>query len=304
MRKLLGTCLLIAAMLLPLTGCGGFDLFGSEIDSYQPPSPEDHTPAGLVARGQYSAALEALQPGLRLGEPEAVFYVLTIRKNGLDGRAANPEELRLLWDVLILRSEMMRQGLRDSSLSTATKNAYRTALAQLAYFGSDPSIWPPQPPADQTERDRAAANAVRYLSTALSDFTPAMNFMAYLYLEPSYQSPSQAYAASLTAAERGDFLAMGNMAWLLRGGVGVEKNDLRAAHWARQGCQSLPPVSRNQNEMGYVYEAGLGVTADLAEAAIWYGRSAAQGHQAGAANALRLKKETVEPAVLDDEILF
>lgn len=296
--------LLLLAALLSLSACGGLDLWGDPPVASQPPIPTDNSPGGLMARGQYLAAYSAISPALRLGEPEALFYALTIRKNGLDGRAADPAELRILWEVLKLRAESMRQALDKGSLPAATRNVYRTALAQLAYFSAPGNAWPPSPPADPRGRDKALAAAERYLSGALSDFTPAMNFMAYLYLTPGYQSPSQAYAASLIAAERGDFLAMGNVAYLLRSGLGAEKNDLQAAHWARRGATSTPPAPRNQNEMGHVYEVGLGVTVDLVEAARWYGQSAAQGHPAGVANAERLKKKTPASPALDNTIAF
>lgn len=300
--KSLPAIALIAALLL-LPACGSLkkiDLFGGPP---APPAVVDNSPAGLMASGQYQKAYAAIQPALARGEAEAVFYTLTIRRNGLDGRAADPVELRVLWDVLLLRADTMRQALRKSDLPANTRKAYSVALAQLAWFSSPARSWPPSPPTDPLARERAAALAARYLGAVVSDYTPAMNFMAHLYLD-FYQSPSQAYAATLIAADRGDFLAMGNLAWLLRTGLGIEKNDLRAAQRARDGARSTPPVPRNQNEMGNVYESGLGVSVDLREAARWYEQSAARGHPAGAANAARLKSKKPGSPVLDNVILF
>lgn len=258
--------------------------------------------AALFHQGQYSEAYAALWPELKAGRPEAVFYALIIRRNGLDGRApAEPGEFSTLWSLLAGRAEQMRAGAGDRALPEDTRRAYRTALAQLEYFGPALTSWPPPPDPERVKRARLAA---AHLSATGQGFSPAMNFLAFLDHEAYGGRHAAAFNRSLKAAEGGDRLAMGNLAWFFREGLGTAKNDLRAAYWAHKGCQSVPGVARNQNEMGYLYESGRGVSRDLHEAARWYEMSAAQGHPAGRLNAERLKKDEAGPPALDNRVLF
>ena len=273
-------------------------------------------PAGLAAQGnpasgvilfhqgQYSAAYTSLWPALNAGDPEAAFYSLVIRRNGLDGRApADAAEMAALWRILAAKADFMAQVLYDRSVPAETKHAYRTALAQLEYFGPNQApAWPP--PTAGTRRTASYQKTVSLLGNAAVEFTPAMNFKAYLDTGDKGLERN-VFHYTERAAVKGDFLAAGNLAWLYRDGIGTHKNDLRAARWARTGCSSTPPIARNMNEVGYFYESGRGVSPDLIEAREWYKKAAAQGHSAGAANLNRLKDKT--PAgqpVLDNLILF
>jgi len=259
--------------------------------------------AALFHRGQYSEAYAALWPELNAGNPEAIFYALIIRRNGLDGRApAKPDEFASLWSLLAGRAEQMRAGAVGRGLPDETRWAYRTALAQLEYFGPALSYWPPA--AHDPERVKRAHLATGHLSATGQNFTPAMNFLAFLDHDAYGGRHASAFNRTLKAAEHKDLLAMGNLAWFYRDGLGVGKNDLRAAYWAHKGCQSTPGVARNQNEMGYLYESGRGVSRDLHEAARWYEMSAAQGHPAGLINAERLKKNEAAAPTLDNRVLF
>lgn len=259
--------------------------------------------AAFFHRGQYTEAYAALWPELNAGNPEAIFYALVIRRNGLDGRAsAAPGEFASLWRLLAGQAERMRTDLRDRGLSNETHWAYRTALAQLEYFGPALSYWPP--PAHDLERVKRAHLATGHLSATSQHFTPALNFQAFLDHDAYSGRHASAFNRTLKAAEKGDRLAMGNLAWFYRQGLGTDKNDLRAAYWAHKGCQSVPGISRNQNEMGYLYESGRGVSLDLHEAARWYELSAAQGHPAGLGNAERLKKKRAGEPMLDNRVLF
>lgn len=239
-------------------------------------------------KGQYSAAYAALWPEITAGNPEAAFYGLVIRRNGLDGRPpAEAKEISALWNILLTNADLMRWGLKESSTPQGVRDAYRTALAQLDYFGPTPPSWPPGR-ADDQQRQRAG-EAAKALAGLQRRFSPAMNFLAYLELNAYEKRQSQAFRLTLRAAESGDHLAMANLAWLYREGLGERKNNLRAAHWARQGAGSVPPLPRAQNELGYCYEAGLGVSQDQTEAARWYEGAAKQSYGPGRANAARLK---------------
>lgn len=263
--------------------------------------------ADLFHKGQYTAAYAALWPGINAGNPEAAFYGLVIRRNGLDGRAAaKPDELAALWNVLQTNQDFMRQGLANPDTPQATADAYRTALAQLSYFGPTPPPWPPgRPGPEKADLVRAASTS---LAPMLRRFPPAMNFQAYLELNTSGKRPSSAFWLVLRSAEKGDRLAMANLAWLYREGVGTEKNNLRASHWARQGAAAIPPVPRSLNELAYCYEMGIGVTKDLTEAARWYEKGAAQAYPQAQGNSRRLKKKgaggTADNPVLESGLTF
>ena len=253
--------------------------------------------------GQYRSAYASLQPLAGQGNPEALFLALVIRRNGLDGRkAADPGELAGLWSALAALGEAMKQGLDNKTLPEETKDVYRTALAQLEYFGPNLPAWPPGSP-DAARAARGGA-AERLLGSAARRFGPAMNFAAFLYLEPRTDRPGRAFTYTLSAAEKGDFLAMGNLAWMYREGVGTDKDNLRAAHWARQGCNSVPAVPRNENEVGCLYESGRGVSQDRTEALAWYEKAAATGHPAAVVNAQRLKGKNPSAPVLDNRLWF
>lgn len=252
-------------------------------------TPPAGPPRELFQKGWYQAAYAAFQPLVATGNPEAAFCTLVIRRNGLDGRApAGPKELAPLWSILTGNADFMRQALDDGQAPEATAQVYRTILAHLAYFGAGPPVWPPAPVQDGEARSRARA-ALKEMADAVENFTPAMNFAAFLNYDPTGDDFDSTFELTLKAAEAGDFLAMGNLAWLYREGLGTEKNNLRFAHWARRGCDAHPPVARCANEVGAAYETGRGVTRDAAEAAVWYQRSAAQKYPAGQANASRLK---------------
>ena len=264
---------------------------------------ELETGRNLFDRGRYQEAYASLWPYVQTGNPEAVFLALIIRRNGLDGRrAAEAAEMSALWKLLADGETLMRQGLRDRRLSADTLDVYRTALAQLEYFGPAAPVWPPV--SSDNERAKRGGRAERTLGPAALRYPPAMNFIAFVYLELQSGSDVPAFRHTLSAAEKGDHLAMGNLAWMYRDGVGTAKNDIRAAHWARVGCDSIPPVPRNANEVGYVYESGRGVSQDQTEALAWYEKAAAGGHPAGRVNVQRLKSKSPAAPVLDNRILF
>lgn len=245
--------------------------------------------ADLFQKGQYAAAYAALWPAITAGEPEAAFYGLVIRRNGLDGRApAKPEETAALWRILQNNRELMRLKLGERDVPESLRDAYLTALAQLDYFGPNPPSWPPvQAGIEEVKRARSISSS---LAGPLRRFTPAMNFHAFLQVDAYQGREKSSFSSALRAAESGDRLAMSNLAWMYRAGFGTSKNNLRAAHWARQGAGALPPIPRSQNELGYCYEVGLGVSLDLVEAARWYKAAASQGYGPAKVNEERLKK--------------
>ena len=269
--------------------------------------PAADEPRKLFDQGLYSAAYAAFWPSLTAGDPEAAFYALIIRRNGLDSRPpAAPAELAALWNILSSQADRMRQYLNSPAQSgqqpESVAFAYRTALAQLEYFGPQLNSWPP--PMSDPGRRQLAVKAVTHLQRVGQHFTPAMNFMTYLDLAAHGGREGQAFNRSLKAAEKGDHLAMANVSWLYRQGLGTDKNHLRAAHWARRAAGANPPPARALNEVGFCYESGHGVSQDPAEALRWYEQSAAQKHPAGQENYQRLKKKSGGSPALDDYLQF
>ncbi len=267
------------------------------------PLPLEGSGSELFARGQYKEAYAALWPYVQQGDPEATFYALIIRRNGLDGQApAKAQELNTLWAILMDNRYIMGQQVKDVQVPSAKKQVFNTILAQLQFFGAThPGHWPPPFTTTGHENAKEALKLLRDDTTR--NFTPAMNFAAFLNLTEQIDSPNQAFRNTLRASEKGDYLAMSNLSWLYRDGVGTDKNNMRAAHWARQGCNSAPPVARSANELGYLYESGRGVTQDLAEARLWYGKSAAGHDAAGRTNQNRAGKSSPPPS-LGNYILF
>lgn len=268
------------------------------------PLPAQGPGVDLFFKGRYAEAYAALWPELSAGRPEAAFYGLIIRRNGLDGRApARGAEMAALWRILNDNAELMRRGLNDPALPTLTKDAYRTALVQLEYFGPTAPPWPPK----KISRREPASSwpAATKIGATVRRFTPAMNFQAFLDLEAHEGRETSGFNHCLKAAEAGDHLAMTNLAWLYRQGLGRPRNNLRSAHWARKGSEAVPPVARAMNEMGACYESGRGVTADSAEASRWYGQAAGQGYGPAIKNQQRLKDKSAggEPE-LEKGIMF
>ncbi|MDR1921443.1 MAG: hypothetical protein LBS31_06840 [Candidatus Adiutrix sp.] len=270
------------------------------------PSAPAQTGEDYFKAGRYAEAYRAFLPRIQAGDLAAVYYVLVIRRNALDGRPADLAELAALRQILALRAEVMRAALKKGALAPETEGVYRTALAELAYFGLDDlNVWPPPPRPDSKEvRARVRAAQALVAPAVFARFAPALNFMARLAWEPVNDHSVQVFVYTSRAAAAGDRMAMGNLAWLYRDGIGTGKDDLRAAHWARESAAAAPPVARGLNEAGCAYESGRGVTASLGEAQVWYEKSAAQGHPAGQANLERLRNDSREPPVLDNLIMF
>jgi TPR repeat protein len=84
-------------------------------------------------------------------------------------------------------------------------------------------------------------------------------------------------------------LALSNFAALYRQGLGSDQN----AYYAATGKW---PMARAQNDLGYYYETGFGVTKDLVEATRWYSLAAKRAYPLALTNLERLKKKTTGPA--------
>jgi TPR repeat protein len=79
-----------------------------------------------------------------------------------------------------------------------------------------------------------------------------------------------------TRAENGDNAAAVGMGLLYEGGIEVQRNLAEAAKWYRLAADR--GYAEAQNSLGSMYQAGEGVPRDYGEALRWYSLGADQGH--------------------------
>jgi hypothetical protein len=77
-------------------------------------------------------------------------------------------------------------------------------------------------------------------------------------------------------AEKGDPTAEGQLAWYYFAGIGVSKNEVKAAKWFRKAAEQGDADA--QSNLGGCYDGGCGLTRDETEAAKWYRKAADQGN--------------------------
>ncbi|MCG8687297.1 MAG: caspase family protein, partial [Desulfobacterales bacterium] len=86
----------------------------------------------------------------------------------------------------------------------------------------------------------------------------------------------QAAAWYRKSAEQGYAEAQNDIGFLYEKGLGVEKDYFQASGWYRKAAQKGYVVA--QNNIGFLYEKGLGVEKDYLKAAYWYRKAAHQGN--------------------------
>jgi len=82
-------------------------------------------------------------------------------------------------------------------------------------------------------------------------------------------------AACRRLAEHGDAVAQNNLGALYDSGLGVAQDYAEAAKWFRKAADQGSAVA--QNNLAILFDDGKGVTQDYAVAASWYRKAAAQG---------------------------
>jgi len=82
-------------------------------------------------------------------------------------------------------------------------------------------------------------------------------------------------AACRRLAERGDAVAQNNLGALYDSGLGVAQDHAEAARWFRKAADQGSAVA--QNNLAILFDDGKGVAQDRAKAAIWYRKAADQG---------------------------
>ena len=87
------------------------------------------------------------------------------------------------------------------------------------------------------------------------------------------------------AAELGHAKAQNDLGWCYQKGLGVTQNSYEAANWYRKSADQGYSVA--QNNTGFMYECGYGVTQNYFEAAKWYRKAADQGYATAQSNLAR-----------------
>lgn len=102
-----------------------------------------------------------------------------------------------------------------------------------------------------------------------------------------------AYEAWLPLAEAGDAVAQNSLGALYDHGLGVTEDNAEAARWYEMAAQQgMPLAMRN---LGNQYATGHGVTYDINLAQQWYEKAAALGDQQSAALLAHLRPATTPP---------
>lgn len=83
-------------------------------------------------------------------------------------------------------------------------------------------------------------------------------------------------------ADKGDATAQNSLATLYEQGLGVEKNAAEAFKWYEKAAKQ--GVADAQFEVGFLYAEGVGVAQDYQQAFVWYHKAAKQGHAAAQNN--------------------
>ena len=95
--------------------------------------------------------------------------------------------------------------------------------------------------------------------------------------KPALPCAGDAFKICLTQAEQGDAASQFAIGKLYQNGSSEAKQDFKEAEkWYRRAAEQGEP--RAQNNLGMMYNTGMGVTKDEKEAAKWYLKSAEQNH--------------------------
>jgi len=91
-----------------------------------------------------------------------------------------------------------------------------------------------------------------------------------------------AYREFKDAAVQGDAGAQFNLGLMYEKGMGIAKDEAEAVKWYRKAAEQ--GYTGAQNNLGYMYEEGRGVAKDEAEAVKWYRKAAEQGNAGAQVN--------------------
>ncbi|MDH5378430.1 MAG: sel1 repeat family protein [Gammaproteobacteria bacterium] len=97
-----------------------------------------------------------------------------------------------------------------------------------------------------------------------------------------FQRYEEAMAYWLPLAKKGFADAQSNVAWMYQNGLGVEKDLAQAVNWYNKAATQQQAVA--QNNLGSLHDQGLGVERDLNKAFTWFEKSANNNYRFGQYN--------------------
>jgi hypothetical protein len=112
---------------------------------------------------------------------------------------------------------------------------------------------------------------------------------------------NSAFAPCSIAAEQGDALAQSNLGLMYEQGLGVVQDYAEAVRWYRAAAEQGNEFA--QLDLGWMYENGRGVAQNYAEAARWYRAAAEQGDELAQHNLGRMYYNGLGVAQDDAEAL-
>jgi TPR repeat protein len=286
---------------LALFGCSFFS--GDKSDDQKAAS--DAAPLGELRpageeeyyKGDFKGARPLLTQAGRSGNLRAAFFLRIITEYGLDGLLPNPDEADTLLNLLAAHKDTLTLWAKDGP--RPERPIYQASLAILYLRGYISEL-----------PDSNQALPLARLS-ASSGFYPAMNILAAALLGSSSEATKatsnaqiEAYQAVYRAAFAGDVLAMGNISYLTRLGIGTTAAPFMAATWSHRAANLPQTTARSLNDLGFFYEEGRAVSPDLAEATKWYTLADQRGYPLAAANLKRLKSQAKTPPEVYDFIEY
>ena len=114
-------------------------------------------------------------------------------------------------------------------------------------------------------------------------------------------NPTRAVAACRHLAEQGDPAGEARLGYLYQAGLGVSQDFAAAAQWYRLAAGHGNVAA--QNNLGSLYLQGQGVPADPVQAAAWFSLAAAQGNEDAARNHAAVVKQLTPAQAAEAENL-
>ena len=161
-----------------------------------------------------------------------------------------------------------------------------SALASLGFMYYDGTVVPK----DRSEAAKLWERAldIHPIPPGWENWHTDVEFMLgdmYLNGDGVQQDYDEARRYLTRAANAGNAVAQGNLAYMYANGIGVTKDYNKAVEWYKKSAmQGYAPA---QNALGIAYELGKGVEQDYNKAIEWYQKAAAQGFQIAQQNLAR-----------------
>ena len=113
------------------------------------------------------------------------------------------------------------------------------------------------------------------------------DFISYSYNDPDAQYDDEILQSIVTnrkleikknreLAKKGDIKAQNEVGYYYQNGIGVSKDDAEAVRWYRLAAEQ--GLALAQDNLGWMYQNGLGIEQNYTEAVNWYRKAADQGH--------------------------